>query len=51
MTKKLLTFPWLFSPLSFHLVAGSYTFTTVDFPGLTTTEVTGINDSGQLVGF
>ncbi len=33
MTKRFLTFPWLFSLLSFHLVAGSFTFTTIDFPG------------------
>ena len=33
MTKRFLIFPWLFSLLSFRLVAGSFTFTTIDFPG------------------
>ncbi len=45
MTKRFLIFPWLFSLLSFHLVAGSFTFTTI---GSASTQAHGINDSGQV---
>jgi len=47
MAKRFLIFPWLFSLLSFHLVAGSFTFTTI---GSASTQAHGINDSGQVVG-
>jgi hypothetical protein len=36
-------FLWLFSLLSFHLVAGPLTFTTIDFPGSTATAAFGID--------
>lgn len=50
MTKRSLILPWLFSLLSFHLVAGPFTFTTLDFPGSTSTNALGVNTSGQVVG-
>src|SRR5713101_4355978 len=50
MTKGFLIFPGLFSLVSFHLVAGPFTFTTIDFPSSTGTDAFGINDSGQMVG-
>ena len=43
MTKRFLMFLWLFSLLSFHLVAGPLTFTTIDFPGSTATAAFGID--------
>jgi uncharacterized membrane protein len=48
--KNLLKLPWLFSLLSLPLMADSFTFTTIDFPGAFSTEALGINDSGQVVG-
>jgi len=43
-------FPWALSLISFHLVAGSFTFTTIDFPDALTTLPSGINDRGEVVG-
>ena len=34
-----------------RLVASSFTFTTIDFPGSPSSDAFKINDSGQIVGF